>query len=71
MKILILGTSCLMFSIYSFAHSGRTDSSGCHNDRRNGTYHCHRSNEKMNSRTIASTAEGPNLKIKKEVKSKQ
>lgn len=23
------------------AHSGRTDSSGCHNDRSNGTYHCH------------------------------
>ncbi len=23
------------------AHSGRTDSSGCHNDRKNGGYHCH------------------------------
>jgi len=23
------------------AHSGRTDSSGCHNDRKKGTYHCH------------------------------
>lgn len=24
-----------------YAHSGRTDSSGCHNDTRTGTYHCH------------------------------
>ena len=23
------------------AHSGRTNSEGCHNDRSNGTYHCH------------------------------
>ena len=25
------------------AHPGRTNASGCHNDRRNGTYHCHNS----------------------------
>lgn len=24
-----------------FAHSGGTDSNGCHNDRKNGGYHCH------------------------------
>ena len=23
------------------AHGGRTDSSGCHNDRKSGGYHCH------------------------------
>ena len=23
------------------AHSGRTNSEGCHNNRSNGTYHCH------------------------------
>jgi len=23
------------------AHGGRTDKSGCHNDRKNGGYHCH------------------------------
>ncbi|MEM7499504.1 MAG: YHYH domain-containing protein [Pseudomonadota bacterium] len=23
------------------AHGGRTDSSGCHNDRKSGTRHCH------------------------------
>jgi len=24
-----------------YAHSGRTDRYGCHNDRKRGTYHCH------------------------------
>ena len=24
-----------------FAHSGRTDKYGCHNDWKKGTYHCH------------------------------
>ena len=23
------------------AHSGRTNSQGCHNDHKRGTYHCH------------------------------
>jgi hypothetical protein len=31
----------LSFSSLSFAHSGRTDSSGCHNDNIHGGYHCH------------------------------
>lgn len=26
-----------------FAHGGRTDKYGCHNDRKNGGYHCHNS----------------------------
>jgi hypothetical protein len=25
----------------SFSHSGRTDSYGCHHDRKHGGYHCH------------------------------
>ena len=30
----------------SIAHSGRTNSSGCHNNRRTGGYHCHNSGTK-------------------------
>lgn len=26
----------------SYAHSGRTNSEGCHRDRKHGGYHCHR-----------------------------
>lgn len=31
---------------YSIAHGGRLNSSGCHNDRKNYDYHCHRSKNK-------------------------
>lgn len=31
----------LCFVASAEAHPGRTDASGCHNDRRNGGYHCH------------------------------
>lgn len=47
-------TILLVFvSYYSFAHSGRTNSSGCHNDRKNGGYHCHKS-DTSEDRTLAS-----------------
>jgi hypothetical protein len=28
-------------SAFAFAHSGGTDSSGCHNNTKTGGYHCH------------------------------
>ena len=32
----------LIFSVgTAYAHSGGTDSKGCHHDRKNGGYHCH------------------------------
>lgn len=31
----------LLVSSLAFAHSGGTDSDGCHNDRKAGTRHCH------------------------------
>jgi hypothetical protein len=34
---MLLAISCT----YAFAHSGGTDSKGCHHDRKNGGYHCH------------------------------
>lgn len=42
MKLII---ALLFISGNLLAHSGRTDSSGCHHDRKNGTYHCHRSED--------------------------
>jgi len=41
----------LVVSVSVIAHSGRTNSSGCHNDRKNGGYHCH------NSKSAPSTPE--------------
>jgi len=31
----------VLLPVLAFAHGGSTDSNGCHNDRRNGGYHCH------------------------------
>ena len=39
----------------SFAHSGRTNSEGCHNKKSNNTYHCHKKNKKSKKSKITST----------------
>lgn len=54
MKIISI-CSILIISIGIFAHSGRTNSSGCHNDRKNGGYHCHGSSY-SERRSIGSTS---------------
>jgi len=37
------------------AHSGRTNSEGCHNNSKTGSYHCHNSKSKKSARTTART----------------
>ena len=32
------------FSMAAFAHSGGTDSNGCHTNHKTGDYHCHNPN---------------------------
>jgi len=44
-KLFILLT--LSISATSFAHSGGTNSAGCHHDRKRGGYHCHKSDGTM------------------------
>lgn len=44
LKIIVIILS-LFFSFSTLAHSGRTNSAGCHHDRINGGYHCHNSEE--------------------------
>lgn len=41
---IVLGAlfSILLLTGTSFAHSGGTDASGCHQDHKNGGYHCHK-----------------------------
>ena len=38
---LLLASALLAVAAPLQAHSGRTDASGCHHDRRNGGHHCH------------------------------
>lgn len=41
MKILILSIVVAVFSTAAFAHSGGTNSAGCHKNHSTGGYHCH------------------------------
>ena len=43
----------------AYTHPGRTNSEGCHNDRSNGTYHCHNSGRAAPSRPIPSASNAP------------
>jgi Excalibur calcium-binding domain len=40
MRLIIL-TILVLAPLTGFAHSGRTDASGCHTDSTTGEYHCH------------------------------
>jgi hypothetical protein len=53
MKLLFIGLIFVSFNI--FAHSGGTDSSGCHHDHKNGGYHCHNSDDVTKERKPASS----------------
>ena len=39
-----------LFNNFSFSHSGKTNSEGCHNDTKNKTYHCHNKKNKNQKR---------------------
>jgi hypothetical protein len=41
MKKLLSVLAVIVISTTAFAHSGGTDSRGCHVDHRTGVYHCH------------------------------
>lgn len=58
MRTLIL-TLLIVLPLSVFAHGGRTNSEGCHNNRKTGEYHCHNSGStksaKTESRSVART----------------
>ena len=41
MKLHIITLSFLLLASSCFAHGGRTNKDGCHNNRKTGDYHCH------------------------------
>ena len=72
-KLSILFILTFLASLNSlYAHPGRTDSKGCHKDRKNGTYHCHNNKafsqieQKHDKEEEDSmfTGEEPNLRLK-------
>jgi endonuclease YncB( thermonuclease family) len=62
LSILVLG---LLFSGGAYAHSGGTNSEGCHNQKSNNTYHCHKkkSYSKTNSSELIKVIDGDTIHI--------
>lgn len=52
MKIATMTAGSLLFlaPVAASAHSGGLNAEGCHNDRKNGGYHCHRGSSGGSSR---------------------
>lgn len=42
LRVIFLATSLVLGGGAAWAHPGGLNSEGCHNDRKNGGYHCHR-----------------------------
>ena len=67
----------LLFSTVTFSHSGRTNSAGCHNNRKTGDYHCHNSKPsyvpkmKQKTRTLFNTASSTRFKCEGKTVCKQ
>lgn len=58
-KTLLILLATFLISVVSFSHSGRTDSNGCHTNRKTGEYHCHgkkSSSSSSRNRTSGKTA---------------
>lgn len=49
MKRILIIAALPFLSVDSFAHGGELNAEGCHNNRKTGDYHCHRSSK----RTVA------------------
>ena len=41
-KVVSILLATFLLSTVSFAHKGRTNSKGCHTNRKTGEYHCHK-----------------------------
>lgn len=53
MKNIVLAIIMLMPAV-ALSHGGGLDRNGCHHDRKNGGYHCHKSAEAPAERTVSS-----------------
>ena len=51
-------------STNSWAHGGRLNSEGCHNDTKAGTYHCHRSSTKSKDSSASTSYNRDNWKFR-------
>ena len=54
--------TCSIYSV-AYSHSGRTNSSGCHNVRATGGYHCHGGGSSSSSSSRSSSTSSENDRI--------
>ncbi len=66
-KTMIVLLLILAFSTPTFAHRGRTNADGCHNNRKTGNYHCHNKKGKKSSSKsgVSSSSENGSGIVKK------
>ena len=60
--IISISATVLFVPQSALSHSGRTNSEGCHNNRKTGDYHCHNSGKSSTSRTKSSSSSQYNRK---------
>lgn len=48
LKLFLIFFFIILINNFSYSHSGRTNSEGCHNKKSNNTYHCHNDKKKSN-----------------------
>ena len=59
-KLMYLSLLFVLISTLALAHGGRLNSSGCHTDRKTGSYHCHnRATKSLRSPWFQSPRKGP------------
>ena len=58
--LLLLPGTGLLNTTTVFGHGGGLNSSGCHNNRKTGGYHCHRSSSRSSGLSSATRGSSPN-----------
>lgn len=59
--LIVIALACAAFQVQ--AHGGRTNAEGCHNDRKNGGYHCHNGTaSNANTRSSLSNNKAPSTR---------
>lgn len=58
LRILLISSLFIAFKVY--AHSGNTNSAGCHNNHKTGGYHCHNSKSSSSSSVNSNSSSSNN-----------
>ncbi|MCA3700775.1 MAG: excalibur calcium-binding domain-containing protein [Brevundimonas sp.] len=57
-RLLVIAVGALTLPVAADGHPGGLNAEGCHNDRRNGGYHCHRGSGPSTNRSQSTRPQG-------------